>query len=87
MAETLAGRSTMGKMPDMEFDKLMLGQGTGEQPIERYADVFGTATLTATATNRGRLYYTEGTVDVADKLYIVMKGADNNYSAVQVSIG
>lgn len=85
--ETLAGRFPLGKMPDIDLDKIMVGQGTGYQPILQYKDVFGTATLAATATNRGRFYYTEGIVDVPDKVYCVMKGADNNYSAVQVAIG
>ncbi len=87
MDETEAGRLSLGLMPDIGTNKVMLGQGTGYQPVEVFRDVFGTAALVATATNRGRLYYTEAAVDVPDKLYIIMKGADNNYSAVQVSIG
>ena len=48
---------------------------------------FGTAVLTADAAHRGMLYFVAGGTGVADKLYIVMKGTDNLYSAVQVAIG
>ncbi|MFA5377203.1 MAG: hypothetical protein WC455_15745 [Dehalococcoidia bacterium] len=48
---------------------------------------FGTAVLTANSGNRGKFYFTEGGAGVADLLFCVMKGADDNYSAVQVAIG
>ena len=48
---------------------------------------FGTSTLTANSANRGKFYFTEGAGGVADKLYCIMKGTDDNYSAVQVAIG
>jgi hypothetical protein len=48
---------------------------------------FGTAALTADAAHRGQFYFTEGGAGVADKLYVIAKGADDNYTAVQVAIG
>ncbi len=51
------------------------------------AGKFGTAALTANAGNRGKFYFTEGGAGVADTIYCIMKGADDNYSAVQVAIG
>lgn len=47
----------------------------------------GDGALAAQASNRRKLYFTEGGAGVADKLYCIMKGADDNYSAVQVAIG
>ena len=48
---------------------------------------FGTSVLAADAAHRGMFYLTEGGAGVADLLYCIMKGADNNYSAIQVAIG
>lgn len=47
----------------------------------------GTSSISAEAANRGKFYFTEGGAGVADLLYCVMKGADDNYTAVQVAIG
>ena len=47
----------------------------------------GDGVLAAQASNRRKFYYVEGAGGVADLLYCIMKGADNNYSAVQVAIG
>ena len=48
---------------------------------------FGTTAYAAIAKNQGFLYFIKGGPGVADKLYCIMKGADNNYTAIQVSIG
>lgn len=47
----------------------------------------GTNALDIDATHRGQLYFIEGGAGVADKLYCVMKGADDSYSAVQITVG
>ncbi len=48
---------------------------------------FGTSVITANAAGRGKFYLTEGGAGVADLLYCVLKGADDNYSAIQAAIG
>ena len=51
------------------------------------AGKFGVAALNPSVTTRGQFYFTEGGAGVADLLYCVMKGADNNYTAIQVAVG
>jgi len=48
---------------------------------------FTTSAHAADADHRGFLYFEEGGAGVADKLYCIMKAADDTYSAVQVAIG
>jgi len=48
---------------------------------------FGTTAHAADEAHRGQLYMVEGGADVADLLYCIMKGADNNYTAIQVAVG
>ncbi len=47
----------------------------------------GTAAIAATAANRGKMYVDEGTAGVADKMYCVMKGTADTYTAIQIAIG
>jgi len=47
----------------------------------------GTSAINPEVAHRGQFYFTEGATNVADKLYCIMKGTDNNYSAIQVAIG
>lgn len=48
---------------------------------------FSTSSHAADVGHRGMLYVTEGGAGAADVLYWVAKGADNNYTAIQVAIG
>jgi len=48
---------------------------------------WSTASHAADEGHRGFMYFTEGAGGVADKLYCIMKGADDNYTAIQVAIG
>ena len=47
----------------------------------------GTTAINPEVAHRGQFYFTEGAAGVADLLYCIMKGTDNNYSAIQVAIG
>jgi len=47
----------------------------------------GTAAINPEVAHRGQFYFTEGAAGVADKLYCIMKGDGDAYSAVQVAIG
>lgn len=61
--------------------------GAAQPSIDLKLGRFGTAALGADAAHRGMFYFTEGGAGVADLLYCIMKGADNNYSAIQVAVG
>ena len=68
----------------LQAGHIILDESNGIQ-IDDYQ--VGDGVLAAQASNRRKLYYVEGAGGVADLLYAIMKGADNNYSAVQVAIG
>ena len=48
---------------------------------------FSTGAHAADVAHRGFLYFTEGGAGVADKLYCIMKGTADTYSAVEVASG
>lgn len=67
--------------------ELARATGASQPSFDLLLARFGVAALGADAAHRGMLYFTEGAGGVADKLYCIMKAADNSYSAIQVAIG
>lgn len=78
---------TFGKEETWSNYHAAFHEAGGADQISLAQLVFGTVALDADADHRGMFYFIEGGAGVADKLYIIMKGTDDNYSAIQVAIG